>query len=1428
MTMSPEAKKALSAAIRGLRAHLLNGLHSETEQTYLLSIDAAKAGLDEVARERRARLEDWIDEQLRALPKKQVVKDSDRTAVRQRFRRDAEKQAAYTLLGRVVMLRLLEAAGLHKPAIVTGAWESRGFKELRELAPGLVRGDRSEGYAYLLQLVFEDLATELPGLYGQAGVGELIPVPVDTWRHVVETLDDPALASCWTDDMTLGWVYQYWNDVEREALDAKLNARGKLDPHEIASKTQMFTERYMVDWLLQNSLGPLWLAICAKNKWTAEAQADGTLPELEARRIAWLAKRDAGEVALTELMPLQTPAERRWAYYVPQGLPTDARERAPASVREIKLLDPAVGSGHFLVVAFDLLNALYHEEARHRGETERPEWSNSAIVEQILENNLHGLDLDPRAIQIAAAALWLKAGQTCPEARPCRLNLVATNLRLTGLKDDDDALVELRRVVERETGIPENLTSTIVDALRGADHLGSLLHVNRAVEAAIDACEAGLSRPSGRIQGAQGDLLAGTFPREQRVLLTRQEAKTTILDRLEDFLKMHTGGEDLGLHLRGEQLAAGVRCIRMLREGTYHLVVGNPPYLGTGKLADPSQYLAAYPSARADLYAGFLQRGLELVQEGGTCGFITLSNWLFLQSYQDLRSWVRQNRLSMLADLGKAAFTTGGTLISTCCSIIAKCNDESLPSIAIRPHSPEEVFRDDLQPLRTQSALLTQRGRIDFNTAAFQAIDGGPLVYWWDRAFLDRYASTPKVSEVGAVRQGLTTSNNDWFVRLPWETDLANLRLVRGTAPRPDAAGGWAPYIKGAKGVEWIEPVSYIVDWKRCGLNIKVLNESLYGSHSRSVRSEDRYFEIGSAFTTMGQRFGGRSHRFRSICDAKGRTVYGIPHPKTTCLLNSRRARFIVESLNPTIDFSVGDVNRLPLFPIANADEIFATVEHAFDEHESHREPSVEFRRPGPSPWHHAQAWAQLAVDRPEGAPLPAYLPEHDPEPASDHLSHALGVALGRFGADGQGILDPAKDDLDHALPAGILFLDNTLTTHDHSDGLGHSAASPLHAAWQQHGAAIAPGDDLRGYLSAGFFDLHRKMYDNRPIHWPLSSEKRTFVAWVTIHRWTANTLRTLLADHLVPRLTRLEGELADLRAAREGGDKKTARAADKRFAQVQKSREELAAFIAAVEQCAEKGPPPEGPKCPPRAVDARYIPDLDDGVMINSAALWPLLAPQWKDPRKWWRELATADDKKDYDWSHLAMRYWPDRVDAKCNQDPSLAVAHSCFWKYHPARAWAWELRLQDELAPDFRITEAPYRGDGSDAAHRAHFLATRGAEAIGLLQTELLRRLRKHKRPLADYTLQYTGLWSAHPEACWNLEQAVMLKQQAPFVLHADDEAAARAAFYTEHSRASGEREKLLETFAQGDIFAQPSGDEPDDDAAPDDEPSDDEEDA
>ena len=443
-----------------------------------------------------------------------------------------------------------------------------------------------------------------------------------------------------------------------------------------------------------------------------------------------------------------------------------------------------------------------------------------------------------------------------------------------------------------------------------------------------------------------------------------------------------------------------------------------------------------------------------------------------------------------------------------------------------------------------------------------------------------------------------------------------------------------------------------------------------------------------------------------------------------------------------------------------------------------------------------------VAVDRPEGEPLPEYAEQLDPEPPTDHLSFALGVALGRFGGDGEGILDPATADLSATLPAGVLFLDGTLSEYEASDSLGHPAAKLLLDAWETHGPAITRESGkkgLRRWLAVDFFkDVHKGMYENRPIHWALSSAKRTFVAWVNIHRMDGSTLRVLLADHLQPTLMRLEGELEDLRSVRDGTDKAAAREAEKQFAQVQKWREELTKFIGLVEQCGERGAPPSDTKCPSREVDARSEPDLDDGVMINSAALWPLLEPQWKDPKKWWKELSVASPKgnKDYDWSHLAMRYWPTRVDGKCQKDPSLGVAHGCFWKYHPDRAWAWELRLQDEIGPDFRIEEPPNRGDNGDREHRDRFLAEHGETALEIIEKEIHRRRRGTEDKIVEsLAILETGLWTRCPDRCWNLETRVIEKQKHAFRLLAPDEKEARTKFLAENPDKANEREQLLE---------------------------------
>tara|TARA_R110002073_G_scaffold245043_3_gene407290 strand:- start:12793 stop:16701 length:3909 start_codon:yes stop_codon:yes gene_type:complete len=1294
MTMTSDAKRALSKTIRGLRETLLTDLHESTESAYRLSLKAKDAVLSEASRVGRERLEAWVSEQVRALPKKQQ-KGADA-----RFLREVEKDAAAALLQRLVYLRLLEASGLRSPKVVMGGWESPGYKDFRQLAPELVRDDETEGYAALLRLVFDELAGDLPGLFGDVRLTSLVPVPAKTLRAVVEALDNAELESCWTDDMTLGWIYQYWNDPEREAIDAKMNDGGKVENHEIASKTQMFTERYMVDWLLQNSLGPMWLAMCKKHGWTPEVEADGTLAGLEERRVAFRAKREAGEVELTELMPLHSDAERRWAYYVPQPIPEDAVAQANESVRELKILDPAVGSGHFLVVAFDLLVALYREEARHRGEEGQPQWGDKAIVESILERNLHGIDLDPHAVQIAAAALLLKAKLTCADAHPGQVNLVASKLGLSSLPADDPSRISLRETLERETGIPAQLTGRLLDALAGADHLGSLLKIDAAVDEALADCEALLTRP-GR---GQGELFSDGW-KDRRTTIDVEEAKSTLLSRLEVFLHAHSRGDDLGLKLRGEQLAAGVRFVRIAKEGQYALVVGNPPYLGTSKLRHSAEYKRDYPSATADHFAGFFLRAFDYLAPSGLCAFITLNNWMFLKAYAAFRELVYQQDLVALADLGKAAFSSGGTLISTSCTVFRRM-PSSGSSVALRSFQDYELRRDDLQPMRTNVALTCHVGRHDFDPTSLKVVPEWPLIYWWDSHTLDLFRGGQTIGALSPARKGLDTGNNSRFVRNVWE--------LRPAQPE------FAAFVQGGKGQTWIEPHRYSVRWAMDGVQIRIAADTSSGAN---VRNASFYFQRGVAFSLIGSGFTARVHHCPSVIAGKGSSVFPEDLAQVVCMLNSTRARQILESLNPGIGFEVGDVNRLPLLPIRGADAIFAEIEHSFCQHEAHRETSVEFKLPGASSWLSTCTWAQLAIDSNEE--LGAKVKTVVTEPPSDHLSFALGVALGRFGASGGGIIDASKDDLSATLPVGICFLNATLDPHSTDDSLGHIATEFLHDKWKEHGPAIDAKTDLRTWLRLTFFkDVHKGMYENRPIYFPLSSEKKTFVAFISIHRWDETTLRALLAEHLHPALLRLEGELPDLRAARDSADKKAARNAEDRYGKVTAWKTELTDFIANVEQCAEKGPPAPDNKTPEREVDARYALDLDDGVMINSAALWPLLLPQWKDPKKWWKELATSKGKKDYDWAHLAARYFPTRVDAKCQQDPSLGVAHGCFWKYHPAVAYKWELRLQDEIAPDFTIDE-----QDSDT-HRQTFETEHSEKVQELIAKEQKRRDTKRKK--------------------------------------------------------------------------------------------------
>ena len=592
------------------------------------------------------------------------------------------------------------------------------------------------------------------------------------------------------------------------------------------------------------------------------------------------------------------------------------------------------------------------------------------------------------------------------------------------------------------------------------------------------------------------------------------------------------------------------------------------------------------------------------------------------------------------------------------------------------------------------------------------------------------------------LNKGCLQHTNARFLRQPWEIHLDKIFLC---LPEKLAdyfpCNEWVPYIKGAEGKAWFEPLSDVLLWKSNMLEIHLMERD--GKKIATAgKNEKFYFQPGVAVAAIGANFRARVHRFRSVFDVMGQSVFPEHTGSATCLMNTKLAQSVLVALNPSIHFQVGDIKRLPLFPIESADEIFAQLDAAFTTHEAARETSVEFKQPGASCWNYAQQWAQQAVDREAGAPLPEWNPIYDQPPATNWVSYAIGVALGRFDANGEGIRSPLaslekggtepadqvpilKGDLGGSLPNGILYLSTYATHSDLPDSLEHPACQPVHTAWNQYGSQIAKNKSLRDWLRLSFFkDVHLGMYEQRPIYFPLSSKNRNFVAYISIHRWTDNTLTTLLADHLTDELRAIEGELADLVEHKGRGDSKAQAQAEKRYGEVLQLLDELKTFIERVRQCVDVGPPKADPKDRDREANARFKLDLDDGVMINSAALWSLLEPQWNKPKGWWSELCNAKGKKDYDWAHLAARYFPDLVDQKCQADPSLAVAHGCFWKYHLAKAYEWELRLQDEIAPDFTIDEV-----NSDALRQA-FEEAHPDQVVALREKEAKRRDRKQKK--------------------------------------------------------------------------------------------------
>jgi len=1332
-TLSDATKGKLKNTVQTIRTRLLEDLHRATVQRYALSAKNRAAITlspdDALAWET---LDGWLRD-----PARTHASLEDNLA-------DLIRERAYTLLNRLVMLMQMEVRGLRTVRLVADGVERSAFRNYREFFGDIIAGDDG-GFGYLLQQVWDELARELPALFAYSEVQETIPVPGPTLLWLIDTLAEAELRDAWRDDTTLGWLYQYWNDPDRKAIDERIRTAngdaGKVKAHELAQKTQLFTERYMVEWLVQNSVGATWLAMCKKHGW--EPRATETLRGLQAKRDEW--KRP------DEAIPI-TGHEEWWKYYVEQELTEKTVATAPERLEELRVLDPAMGSGHFLVYLFDYLHELYREEAELTGTP----FDEGKAIDAILGHNLHGVDLDSRAVQIAAASLYIKTQEYLPGYRIKALNIVATDLGLAHIGRKDPAVQEFVATLEREAGLKSQVSLQIIDALKGADYFGSLLRIDEEI------------RKIGELYGERG----GT-----------ERMVQAITDALAAFVRSHDRGEDLGLQSLADQLGKGLRLIEILGR-KYDVVVANPPYLSRAKARDEIQDLFIDDSQ--ELYEAMYHRSRELTRPNGLIGYVSTHNFLFLSKFAGMREKIlAETPVFVMSQLGVNTFKE---VLSSALGItlVLFQKTQTLPAQTRFQRVGGGNDRRDPAFEAKLPLLINQTNVYSFPQSRFAEIESSPMIYWWPEEFRTAYVAAEKLGDVAEVRQGLATSNDARFLRTVREIPVGELHLKTETTV---LSGGnkWFPFVKGAVGRRWLDDVEHVITWEDAGKEVQAYASFLYKSATRTIKNQIHYFRQGLAFNNIGTSdLLCRLRRFESIFGHKGSTIFADNHEKLQVVLSSSITGYIVQSLNPTIGNEVGDIAKLPVLDYISdyrpyVDRARALYDRLFASTESNIE--YRYEHLPPEEFEVEEARIRDDIDReifahfspetvtaireeigPSSFDYPAWDGETIPADFADayqeangilelahryrihpdgilaiaaragkvhenrrkaeafkHLSWAIGVLLGRFDPVTGGLMDLAEQpDTSRMHPHGLLYLTSfdEMTGYPRPSGfnIGTTAITHLRETltarwgaerageiWGEIEDALVAGEkqeSVTAWIRQKAFDRHKDIYQKRPIYFPLVSAKKNFFVWINIHRWTEGTLKAVLANYLKPDQGTLESRLRRLREdIQRTEDRRRRNELEGEVAELAKLQEELDAFVARVTTVAERGPDPAV-----QEVEAPFVMDLDDGVMVNSAALWDLVHPLWKDPKTWWESLARPKGKKDFDWSHLAMRYWPKRVFEKCKKDPSLAVAHSDYGAYagrdlfeelHPEAARKW--REQQDGGKQ-KGGDGPFPGDELD----------------------------------------------------------------------------------------------------------------------------------
>lgn len=842
-------REHLEDVVEELRALVEREVGYELEQQYDLSEQESGSGLSDEEQEVREELVEAVEQENPGDKSWEWAYEQYLSGV------------GYTFVNRLAALRCLEVRGfIEQP--VTQIGESgmtpaaeQVVAERLDLRPG-------EAVIAAYEEACERFNEEIEILFDTNSPYAVLDIDPGLFEDAVEQLDEIP-AEVWRADDVLGWVYEYYNRPVVESLDAK----NSLDPEDVGPANQFYTPHWVVRMLTDNSLGKLYLESTGQED--AIPAPESLSPEERKERL---------------VTPEDSPSVPELCTYL---IPDDEAGEAPEfdHPRELRVIDPACGSGHFLLYAFDILERIWWEK------TDLPR---AEIPAKVLEHNLYGVDIDLRSCQLSAFNLYLKARTRTEEEdgefdMP-NVGIVCADARVAEI---DEGAAVLDEITGEGSDLREALNE-IIDTFRHTEALGSLLDVSGTLEEVFD---------STKTQSELGDFNQSDHQSLNSFL---KALRRTVEERTSDSF--------------GEQNLRSFLNLLVVLTQEYDTALMNPPYGARGRMPDDvTNYIEEYYNYGPEYYINFFEVCNNISKPAGRVGMIVQRSFMYKSSFQDFREdFIGElGAFDFLAEYGngvldKATVRTAGTVLRAGSNV-----SKDAEGLFYRLH--------DLESGRKQSAFLeasftnTEDGidrRYRRKLKDFAEIPGSPLSYWTSPELRSLYASDTvfdaengdiERQSLGVVKQGIATADDERFTRLFWESGSKD----------------WVPFAKGGEDA-WILPnVNLTLLWGDDGSEVKRYE----GSYPRNTQY---YFREALTYTYMkssGRRFG---YLHSSSVFGHAGNVFIPEHStwKALAYANSHLVTYLMLCQTPERHWEVGNVSKLP-WPneLAGVDQISAKAE---------------------------------------------------------------------------------------------------------------------------------------------------------------------------------------------------------------------------------------------------------------------------------------------------------------------------------------------------------------------------------------------------------------------------------------------------------------------------------------------------------------------